>query len=74
VELEGHRCCGHGGLFNLSHPDLSQKILDHPLTDLDQSGADVITTSCMACLMQFKSGVQSSGRKVRVKHWTELMV
>ncbi len=24
VELKGDRCCGHGGLFNLSHPDLSQ--------------------------------------------------
>jgi glycolate oxidase iron-sulfur subunit len=74
VELEGHRCCGHGGLFSLSHPELSQKILDHPLTALDQSGADVITTSCMACLMQFKAGVQRTKKKVEVKHWTELMV
>lgn len=74
VELEGHRCCGHGGLFSLSHPDLSQKILDHPLTALDQSVADVITTSCMACLMQYKLGVLGTGRKVLVKHWTELMV
>jgi glycolate oxidase iron-sulfur subunit len=74
VELEAGRCCGHGGLYNLSHSDLSQKILDHPLTDLDQSQADVITTSCMACLMQFKSGVQRIKRKVEVKHWTELMV
>ncbi|MGC1403431.1 MAG: (Fe-S)-binding protein, partial [Thermodesulfobacteriota bacterium] len=54
VELKGNRCCGHGGLFNLSHPDLSQKILERPLTDLDSSGAEVIATSCMACLMQFK--------------------
>jgi glycolate oxidase iron-sulfur subunit len=74
VELEGNRCCGHGGLFNLSHPDLSRKILEHPLTDLDRSKAEVITTSCMACLMQFKMGVQRSGRKVQVKHWAELMV
>jgi glycolate oxidase iron-sulfur subunit len=74
VELEGNRCCGHGGLFNLSHPSLSQKILEHPLTALDRSNAKVITTSCMACLIQFKSGVQRTGRKVQVKHWTELMV
>ncbi len=74
VELKGGRCCGHGGLFNLSHPDLSQKILDHPLTDLNQSGAEVIATSCMACLMQFKSGVVRMGKKVKVKHWAELMV
>jgi glycolate oxidase iron-sulfur subunit len=73
VELKGNRCCGHGGLFNLSHPELSQKILEHPLTDLDHSGAEVITTSCMACLMQFKLGVQRTGRKVQVKHWAELI-
>lgn len=74
VELKGNRCCGHGGLFNLSHPEVSQKILEHPLTDLDHSGADVLVTSCMACLMQFKLGVQRTGRKVKVKHWAELMV
>jgi glycolate oxidase iron-sulfur subunit len=73
VELKGNLCCGHGGLFNLSHPDLSQKILEHPLTELDNTGAEVITTSCMACLMQFKSGVQRTGRKIKVKHWAELM-
>lgn len=74
VELKGNRCCGHGGLFNLSHPDLSRKILEHPLTDLERSGAEVITTSCMACLLQFKLGVQRKGKKVQVKHWAELMV
>ncbi len=74
VDLEGDRCCGHGGLFSLSHPDLSRKILEHPLTDLDRSKVDLITTSCMACLMQFKLGVQRTGRKVQVKHWAELMV
>jgi glycolate oxidase iron-sulfur subunit len=73
VELKGNRCCGHGGLFNLSHPELSHTILEHPLTDLDNSGADVITTSCMACLMQYKLGVQRTGRKVQVKHWAELI-
>ncbi|MFH0787207.1 MAG: (Fe-S)-binding protein [Pseudomonadota bacterium] len=74
VELKGNRCCGHGGLFNLSHPEISQKILEHPLTDLDHSGAEVLVTSCMACLMQFKLGVQRTGRKVKIKHWAELMV
>lgn len=74
VELKGNRCCGHGGLFNLSQPILSQKILDHPLAELDRTGAEVITTSCMACLMQFKLGVERSGRKVQVRHWAELMV
>jgi glycolate oxidase iron-sulfur subunit len=74
VELKGDRCCGHGGFFSLSHPELSQKILDHPLKDLDQSRAEVVTTSCMACLMQYKLGVQRTGRKIQVKHWTELML
>jgi glycolate oxidase iron-sulfur subunit len=74
IELKGNRCCGHGGLFSLSHPEVSQKILEHPLSELDKSGADLVATSCMACLMQFKLGVQRAGRKVQVKHWAELMV
>jgi glycolate oxidase iron-sulfur subunit len=73
VELKG-RCCGHGGLFSLSHPEDSQKILGHPLGDLDECRAEVLATSCMACLMQFKLGVQRTGRNVKVKHWAELMV
>jgi len=74
VEPEEQHCCGHGGLFHLSHSDLSQKILEHPLNELARSEATVITTSCMACLMQFKLGVQRTGRKIQVRHWTELMV
>ena len=62
------------GLFNLSHPDLSPKILEHPLTDLDLSEAEVMATSCLASLMQFKLGIQQTGTKVQVKHWAELMV
>jgi glycolate oxidase iron-sulfur subunit len=74
LELPGSRCCGHGGLFSLSHPEVSQKILEHPLAELDDCRAEVIATSCMACLMQFKLGVQRTERKVQVKHWAELMV
>lgn len=73
VDLKGNRCCGHGGLFSLSHPEDSQKILEHPLSDLDDCRAEILATSCMACLMQFKLGVQRTGRKVQVKHWAELM-
>jgi len=73
VEPEVQQCCGHGGLFHLSHPDLSQKILERPSGAFDQPGIDVITTSCLACLMQFKEGVLRSGKKVLVKHWAELM-
>jgi glycolate oxidase iron-sulfur subunit len=74
IELKEQRCCGHGGLFNLSHPDLSRKILTHPLNQLEQSGADMLVTSCMACLMHLKNGSSSRERKVPVKHWAELLV
>lgn len=73
IEPEVQQCCGHGGLFHLSHPDLSQKILERPLGAFDRPGIEVITTSCMACLMQFKEGALRRGEKVLVKHWAELM-
>jgi glycolate oxidase iron-sulfur subunit len=73
MESRTSSCCGHGGLFHLSHPHLSEKICETPLSDYLASGADVIATSCMACLMQFKERTLRAPGKPEVKHWAELI-
>ena len=51
------RCCGHGGGFNLSHFDISMKILDRRMKDFQSVGPDMIVTGCTGCLLQFIEGV-----------------
>jgi glycolate oxidase iron-sulfur subunit len=65
------RCCGSGGSFNLSHYDLSLKILDRKMEDIKKTGADVIVTGCTGCMLQLKDGVHQKGMKVEVLHLVE---
>lgn len=61
------QCCGHGGDFNLSHFDLSVKILDRRMADLQKVNPDTIVTGCTGCLLQFAEGVSRWGLAGRVK-------
>jgi glycolate oxidase iron-sulfur subunit len=64
------RCCGHGGDFNLTHFDISLKILDRRMKDFEQVDPDVITTGCTGCLLQLQEGIGRIGlaEKIRVCH------
>jgi len=72
-ERKEQRCCGAGGLFRLSHPDLSRKIGGRSYQDLEASDAQVLATSCMACLMQLESLASEQKNGWTVKHWAELL-
>ncbi len=74
VEMEySDRCCGMGGSFNISHYDLSLKILEKKLTALEKSGAEIIATGCMGCMLQFKDGIYQKRMNVDVMHLTEVI-
>jgi len=65
------RCCGSGGSFNLSHYDLSLKILDRKMEDIKSTGAEIVVTSCSGCMLQLKDGAHQKGMKVEVLHLAE---
>ena len=65
------RCCGSGGSFNLSHYDLSLKILDRKMDDIKSTGAEIVLTNCSGCMLQLKDGAHQKGMKVEVLHLVE---
>ncbi len=67
------RCCGYGGNFNLNHRQLSLKILKHKTDDIKKTGAQVVATGCMGCLLQLKEGVVLEGLSVEVLHIAQLI-
>jgi len=74
VELEdGPRCCGHGGLFSLGAPELSEKIRKKLVDKILQLQPDIITTSCSGCLMQLRMGIMAAGSEIEVLDFSELM-
>ncbi len=74
VELDdGPKCCGHGGLFALGAPELSEKIRKTLIDEILQLQPDIITTSCSGCLMQLSMGIQATESGVEVLEFAELI-
>jgi len=64
----GPQCCGHGGLFSLAHPKLSQQIRDPLLGEISELSALQVVTTCSGCLMQLMEGVEKNSSPTRVQH------
>jgi glycolate oxidase iron-sulfur subunit len=74
VELpEADWCCGGAGSYALSHYDLAMQVLDRKMENLKKTGADVLVTTCPACIIQLSYGVRRHGLKVQVGHLTEVL-
>ena len=74
VEMrEANRCCGQGGSFNIANYDLSLKILDKKVQAIEETGADIVTTSCSGCLLQLLDGLHQAGLKMEAKHLLEMV-
>lgn len=71
VEMrDADRCAGGAGTFCVKDPDTSQKIFERKRAAIRDSGADIVATSCPACMIQLKNGLRG---EVEVKHIAELL-
>jgi len=83
IEKSGHelvemdhadRCCGFGGSYSLtSHPDISKKILQDKVRDIELSGATCVAMDCPGCMMQIRGGLEKAEVPVRAQHTIELL-
>lgn len=74
VELhEADRCCGAAGVYSLTHPVMSQRILDEKLTAIEMTGARTVVVTNPGCHMQLLAGVAKRKLGVDVVHLVELL-
>ncbi|MEN8244128.1 MAG: (Fe-S)-binding protein [Thermodesulfobacteriota bacterium] len=70
---EADWCCGGAGSYAVAHHDLSRRVLDRKMDNLKKTGADILVTSCPACVIQLSFGVRRHGLNTRVCHISELV-
>ncbi len=71
VEMQdADRCAGGAGSFILKNYDLSSQIFERKRRAITATGADVVATSCPACMIQLNNGLRG---RVKVKHVAELL-
>ena len=74
--VDGDQCCGAGGVFNLMHRAMSQKVLEAKTAAILASGADAVATGNPGCWLQIRAGLRRRGGaavKMEVVHPVELL-
>jgi FAD/FMN-containing dehydrogenase/Fe-S oxidoreductase len=73
VEMpDADRCAGGAGTYIVKNYDASQRIFERKRRAVAEAGADVVATSCPACMIQLRNGL-SKGSDVEVKHLAQVL-
>lgn len=67
------QCCGSAGVYNVSQNELSMKILDAKMDDVQSVSSDIVATANVGCMIQLRAGMQQRGLNTPVRHVMELM-
>jgi glycolate oxidase iron-sulfur subunit len=66
-------CCGSAGLYMLTQPEMSSRLLNDKMRDVASTGATTVVTANPGCMMQLQRGLHETGLKGEVKHIVELL-
>lgn len=67
-------CCGEGGPWGLAaHYDQSLKLREDKIANVMASGAGIVTSWCLGCIIQMRDGLGQAGSAVEARHPIELL-
>ncbi len=70
---EEETCCGFGGAFTVTYPEVSRAMMENKVKDILACGADTVVTCEPGCLMNVAGGLQKAGSKIRAMHIIDLL-
>ena len=74
VEMDGaDRCCGSAGIYNLTHPEMSQHLLKEKMQAIAATGGEAIVAPNPGCMLQLRSGAARFGPDLKVYHLFDLL-
>ncbi|MBX3584723.1 MAG: glycolate oxidase subunit GlcF [Rhizobiaceae bacterium] len=65
---EGHLCCGSAGTYNIMQPEISAKLRDRKVKNIEATGATLVATGNIGCITQI-----ASAANLPVVHTVELL-
>ncbi len=66
-------CCGSAGIYNLTHPELSQRVLAEKLEAIRAVAPDMVVSANPGCMLQIEAGLRRDGAQIRVVHIVDLL-
>ncbi len=65
---EGHLCCGSAGTYNILQPEISARLRDRKVANIEATGAEIVATGNIGCITQI-----ASAANMPVVHTIELL-
>jgi len=74
VELpEAEDCCGFGGVFSVTHPELSAEFLKRKLGNFEKTQSPTLVVADTGCIMHIAGGLHRHKKAQRVVHIAEVL-
>jgi len=74
VEMNGtESCCGFGGTFCVKYPDLSERMVNDKVANIEASGADTLLAGDLGCLLNIAGRLKRLEKPIKVYHIAEVL-
>jgi glycolate oxidase iron-sulfur subunit len=75
IELpEAEVCCGSAGSYNLTEPEMAERLQQRKIRHILSTGAQVVVTSNPGCILQIQAGLKKAGAdQVQVVHIADFL-
>lgn len=70
---ESEICCGAAGSYNLTQPEMSDRLARRKADRIEATGAEVVATGNVGCIIQIAKTLEARGVKVQVRHPVDLL-
>jgi len=75
IELtEADVCCGSAGSYNLTEPEMAEKLQTRKVRNLIDTGAEIVVTANPGCLLQIQSGLKKAGSEMKIMHIADYLI
>ena len=70
---ESDWCCGSAGTYNLTEPEMANRLLERKMNNIQATAADLVVAGNPGCLMQIRAGLQQRGLPIKAIHTIDLL-
>ncbi|HET9919800.1 MAG TPA: (Fe-S)-binding protein, partial [Ktedonobacteraceae bacterium] len=74
IEMEESAvCCGSAGIYNITQPDMSERLQERKIHHTQETAADIVITANPGCFLQLQSGLHKAGSSMQVMHIVDVL-
>jgi glycolate oxidase iron-sulfur subunit len=70
---EADWCCGSAGIYNLTQPEMADRLLRRKVRNVASTTAEAVVTANPGCILQIQAGLRAQGIERSVLHLVEVL-